>query len=55
MREGDLIVAANEQGVTNVGDLHRVLAGWPINGSMALTIVRGQDRVTMEVNPVEAK
>ena len=55
MREGDLIVAANEQGMTSVDDLHRFLAEWPINGSVALTIVRGQDRVTMEVNPVEAK
>ena len=55
MREGDLIVAADEQGVTSVDDLHRFLAEWPINGSRALTIVRGQDRVTMEVNPVEAR
>jgi S1-C subfamily serine protease len=55
LREGDLIVAANDQGVTSVDDLHRFLAEWSINSSVALTIVRGQDRLTVEVTPVEAK
>jgi S1-C subfamily serine protease len=55
LREGDLIVAVNDQGVTSVDDLHRFLAEWPINGSVALTIVRGQDQLTVEVTPVEAK
>lgn len=54
LREGDLIVAANDQGVTSVDDLHRFLAEWPINGPAALTIIRGQDRLTVEVTPVEA-
>jgi S1-C subfamily serine protease len=52
--EADLIVAANGQGMTSVDDLHRFLAEWPINGSVALTIIRRQDRLTVEVTPVEA-
>lgn len=55
LRQGDLIVAANGQGVTSVDDLHRFLAEWPIDGSVALTIVRGQDWLTVEVTPVEAR
>ncbi|MFN2220224.1 MAG: PDZ domain-containing protein [Anaerolineae bacterium] len=55
LREGDLIVVVNDQGVTSVDDLHFFLAQWPINGSVALTVVRGQDRLTVEVTPVEAK
>ena len=55
LREGSLIVAANDQGVTRVNDLHRFQAEWPINGSVALTIVRRQDRLPVEVSPVEAK
>jgi S1-C subfamily serine protease len=55
LREGDLIVAANDQGVTSVDDLHHFLAEWPIKGSVALTIVRGQDRLTVEITPVKAK
>jgi S1-C subfamily serine protease len=41
--------------VTSVDDLHRFLAEWPINGSVALTIVRGQERLTVEITPVEAR
>jgi S1-C subfamily serine protease len=55
LREGDLIVAINDQGVTSVDDLHRFLAEWPISGSVALTIIRWQNRLTVEVIPVEAK
>jgi S1-C subfamily serine protease len=55
LQEGDLIVVANDQGVTSVDDPHRFLAEWPINGSLALTIVRGQDRLPVEVTPVEAR
>jgi S1-C subfamily serine protease len=55
LREGDLIVAANDQGVTSVDDLHRFLAEWPINEPVALTIIRGQDRLPVIVSPVEAK
>jgi S1-C subfamily serine protease len=54
LRKGDLIVAANDQGVTCVDDLHRFLAEWPINGPVALTLIRRQDRLTVEVTPAEA-
>jgi S1-C subfamily serine protease len=55
LREGDLIVAANERSVTSVDDLHRFLAEWPFDGSVALTILRKQDRLTVQVAPVEAQ
>jgi hypothetical protein len=38
-----------------VDDLHRFLAEWPINGPVALTIIRRQNRLSLEVTPVEAK
>lgn len=44
LREGDLVVAINEQPVRNVDDLHRFLAEWPIQRSATLTMVRGQER-----------
>jgi len=55
LREGDLIVAINEQAVTSIDDLHRFLAEWPINGPVALTVVRWQERLTMDVTPAEAR
>jgi hypothetical protein len=48
-------VAANDQGVTSVDTLHRFLAERPINGSVALTTIRRQHRLTLEVIPAEAK
>ncbi len=54
LREGDLIVAANERAVTGVDDLHRFLAEWPIGASVVLTVIRGQERLEVDVQPVEA-
>jgi S1-C subfamily serine protease len=54
-REGDPIEAAKDQGVTSVGDLHRFLGEWPVHGSVALAIERGQDRLTVKVTTVEAE
>lgn len=55
LREGDLLVAVNEQAVSSVDDLHRFLAGWPLNGPMVLTILRGAERLAVNVTPVEAR
>jgi S1-C subfamily serine protease len=55
LREGDLVVAINEQGVAGIDDLHRFLAEWPINGPVTLTIIRGQERLAVEVMPTEAR
>ncbi len=55
LREGDLVVAINEQAVVSIDDLHRFLAEWPINGPVTLTIIRGQERLEVEVIPVEAR
>jgi S1-C subfamily serine protease len=54
VREGDLIIAINEQGVSNIDDLHRFLAEWPLDQAITLTILRGLDRLEMQVMPVEA-
>jgi S1-C subfamily serine protease len=55
LREGDLIVAAGKQPVMNIDDLHRLLAEWPVNTPLELTIIRGKDRMTVRVRPVEAR
>jgi S1-C subfamily serine protease len=55
LREGDLVVAINEQIVTSIDDLHRFLADWLINRPVTLTVIRGQDRMAVTVKPVEAR
>jgi S1-C subfamily serine protease len=54
LREGDLITAADDQPIASVDDLHRFLAAWPLQGPVALTVIRGQRRLMLGVTPVEA-
>ena len=54
VQTGDLIVAIEGRDVASVDDLHRVLAEWPIGRPAALAILRGRERVTISVVPVEA-
>jgi S1-C subfamily serine protease len=51
---GDLIVAMNGSPVTGADDLHRGLSDWPIGKSLPLTVVRYEDKVVLNVVPVEA-
>lgn len=53
-REGDLIVAIQDQEVTSVDDIHRFLAEWPLGQVVTLTIIRGQERLQLQVVPAEA-
>jgi S1-C subfamily serine protease len=53
IRQGDLIVAINEEDVTSVDQIHRFLAEWPIGRRVKLAIIRGEKRLEIEVAPVE--
>ena len=53
VREGDLVIAFNAEAVKNVDDLHRFLAEWPLGHAVTLTIIRGQERLAVDVLPVE--
>jgi S1-C subfamily serine protease len=54
VREGDIVVAINSQDVASIDDIHRSLAEWQIGKTLTLTIVRGKNRVDLEVVPTEA-
>jgi S1-C subfamily serine protease len=54
VQTGDLIVAIEGRDVASVDDLHRVLAEWPIGQPASLAVLRGRERVTIHVVPVEA-
>ncbi len=54
LREGDLIVAVNDDPITSVDDLHRFLAAWPIGAPMRISVVRGVECVEVAVTPVES-
>ncbi len=51
---GDIVVAVNNQGMASVDDIYRFLAEWPISRPLNVTILRGKDRIKIEVVPTEA-
>jgi S1-C subfamily serine protease len=55
VRAGDLILAINGQQVTSVDQIHLFLSEWPIGPFVKLTIIRGKDKMEVEVSPAEAR
>lgn len=51
LREGDLIVGFGGQSVAGIDDLHKILTEERIGRSVPLEIVRGNERLTLEVVP----
>lgn len=54
LREGDVVVAVGDRAVARVDDLHRFLADWPIGRPTTLTVLRGENRIDLDVAPAEA-
>jgi S1-C subfamily serine protease len=54
LREGDVIVALDDQPVAGVDDLHRVLSDVKTGVSSELTVLRGIDRLKVAIRPLEA-
>jgi S1-C subfamily serine protease len=55
LREGDLIVALDGRPIQGIEDLQRILAEWPLRSPVTLSVLRGRDKLQLQVTPVEAK
>jgi S1-C subfamily serine protease len=55
LRDGDVIVALDDQPVAGVDDLHRVLIDVRAGARSELTILRGTDRLNVTIMPEEAR
>jgi S1-C subfamily serine protease len=55
IREGDLIVAINDQEVTSVDHIHRFLGEWPVGKPVKLSVIRVLGRLEKEVTPSEER
>src|SRR5207237_1148453 len=55
LREGDLIVAFNDQPVGSVHDLHKVLVGEQIDVSASLTVIRHTEKLELPILPAESR
>jgi S1-C subfamily serine protease len=55
LREGDLIVAFNDQPIGSVHDLHKVLVGEQIGVNATLTIIRHTEKLELPILPAESR
>jgi S1-C subfamily serine protease len=55
IQTGDLIVAMDAQAVSSVDDIHRFLSEWLVGQSVTLSVVRGKERLEVQVTPIEAE
>jgi S1-C subfamily serine protease len=55
LRSGDLVVAINQNDVTSVDDMFRILAEWPVGQPLILTVIRGKERIEMRLVPIESR
>jgi S1-C subfamily serine protease len=55
LREGDLVVGFDGQPVAAIDDLHRLLTEARVGVRAPLTVIRGTERLTLEVIPEESR
>jgi S1-C subfamily serine protease len=52
--EGDIIVAFGESFVGGIDDLHRRLSGPQVGVRSPITVIRGTEKITLEIAPIES-
>jgi S1-C subfamily serine protease len=54
LRTGDIIVSLNGESVSSVDEIFRILADWPVETLLAVSVLRGKDLKEFKATPVEA-
>ena len=55
LREGDIIIGFDDRPIAGIDDLHKLLTEERIGKKSLLTLVRGVDKLTIEVTPEESQ
>ena len=55
LEQGDIVVAFGDVAITGVDDLHRVLGEEQINKVVDVAVIRGGQRRTISITPVESQ
>jgi S1-C subfamily serine protease len=55
IREGDIVIGFDDQPVTGIDDLHKLLSEERIGKSSTLLVIRGTEKVELEVTPEESQ
>jgi len=51
LQVGDWIVALNQQACCSLEELHHFLSEWPLRRPVLMTVLRGDDRLQLEIQP----
>ena len=55
LREGDIIIAFNEQPVASIHELHRLLVAEQIGAAAKITLIRHTEKIDLSISPDEMK
>src|SRR5438034_6851171 len=55
LREGDIIIGFDDQPIAGIDDLHKLLTEQRIGRESSLTIIRGTEKLSLEVMPEESR
>jgi S1-C subfamily serine protease len=55
LREGDIVVEFNGQAIAGIDDLHKHLTGAQVGVRSALTVVRHNEKLALEITPEESR
>jgi len=55
VREGDIIIGFDDRPIAGIDDLHKLLTEERIAGRSSLTVIRGTDKLAIEVMPEESR
>ena len=55
LREGDIIIGFDDRPIAGIDDLHKLLTEERIGQKSSLLVIRGTDKLAMEVTPVESE
>ncbi|HEU0177788.1 MAG TPA: trypsin-like peptidase domain-containing protein [Blastocatellia bacterium] len=55
VQEGDVIVAYDDQPIAGIDDLHRLLTDQKVGMKSNLTVIRGNDKLTLSVTPDDSR
>ena len=54
LREGDIIIGFDNQPIAGIDDLHKLLTEERIGGKSSLSVIRGTEKLSIEVRPEES-
>lgn len=55
LKQGDIVVELDDKLITNMDDVHNLLGEQQIGVTTSLTVVRGEEKMTVKVTPVESR